>query len=186
MKNISQSGQTLIEITFLVVIAAIIIGNLLLLNAIAVQNTTTSGKLAFARILSQQGLETIINMRGKANESIIIDQESYSWTQLFNGTIPLLSCANPIDPTIACTDFTLSQCGSNTSSNKYFCIVKNTRVYTDSSWKMPDKKNNTIYRKIRITNAGKGEKNVTTFIYWIDSNGLHNWPLSRILKSDIE
>lgn len=175
-----------IEIIFLTVITAIIIGNFLLLNVIAVQNTTASGKLAFARILDQQGLETIINMRGKTNESIIIDQKSYTWTQLFGGTIPLPSCTNPIDPTIVCADFMLSQCSSKSSSNKYSCIVRNTRVYTDSSWKMPDKKNDTVFRKIRITNAGKGEKNVTVFIYWIDSNGLHNWPLSRILKSDIE
>lgn len=175
-----------IEVVYIFTIVIITITSFVLLHIAAKRNSSFSKNLVDARFLSQEGIKTIINAKNQNKPSIINDGHAYTWNQLLNGEITLPSCLNPYDLTIPCADFTLRECNESNSNSKYTCIEFNTKPHTDSSWKITENKSKMFSRKIRINDAEDKTKNITVFIWWIDSDGLHTSPLSYKLKHNQE
>lgn len=182
MQNTRKNRWAAIEIIYILAIVIVTIVSFLLLSFASERNSQFSKNLATSRILSQEGIKTIINLHNQNKTSIIIGSRSYKWSQLFDGTVTLPSCVNPSDLTILCADFKLRECDISDHLLKHPCIEISTNPHTDILWKMPEEENKIFSRKIRITNAEKNTKNITVFIWWIDPNGLHTSPISYKLR----
>lgn len=178
MKDVRKNRLNVIEIMYIFMVIIISLVSFSLLHVASKANSEFSKNLVTARLLSQEGIKTIINLHNQNETSIIIGFRSYKWSQLFDGTVTLLSCVNPSDLTISCADFKLRECDISDPLFKHPCIEIGISPHTDIFWKMPEKENKIFSRKIRITNAEKNTKNITVFIWWIDPNGLHTSPIT--------
>ena len=183
MQNGRKIGLAVVEIIYIFTTIIIIIINFLLLAVTSERNSHFSKYLVTARLLSQEGIKTIIDLKKQDKTSIIIGSRSYTWPQLFDKIVTLPECANPSDLTISCADFTFKECNTANSNSKYSCIEIHTNPYTDVSWRIPEAENKIFSRKIRITNAENNAKNITVFVWWIDSDGLHTSPITyKLMK----
>lgn len=183
---IHNNRWAVIEFIYILTIVIIITVSFLLLYVAAKKNNIFSNNLVTSRILSQEGLKEIISLRNQNKASIMIGSKSFTWSELFDRKVDLPSCANQSNLTISCADFRLTECDALGSHSKYPCIELSTVSYTDQSWRILEDENKMFSRKIRITNAENNGKNITVFIWWIDSEGLHTSPITYKLMQNQE
>lgn len=169
-------GQALLEVLVALAVGIVIVSAFVSLGAISVRNSTFSSNQARATQLAEEGVEAMISIRDQNTlGSITIDGTQRQWTDLFSGAVPPMNCALAFQSTCSSTDFVLSPCVLNLISQQ---CIENT-----STWQLAAP-NNVFSRKIRITDPVPfiaDIKDVTVYVWWTDSSGVHVSQLSRKL-----
>lgn len=184
MQHARKKQLDFIEIIYIFMVITITLISFSLLSITSKRNSDFSKNLVTARLLSQEGIKTVINLKNQNKTSIIIGSRSYTWSQLFDAAIILPGCTNPSDLAISCADFSFKDCNASKPYLKDQCIELNTRTHIDESWKIKAEESNMFSKKIRITNAENNAKNITVFVWWIDAKGLHTSPITYKLMQN--
>lgn len=183
MKDIRKNRLDVIEVMYIFIVIIISLVSFSLLHISSKTNREFSKNMVTARLLSQEGVKTIINLKNQNNASIIVGPQSYTWSELFSGALTFPPCTNPSDLTISCSDFNLKKCNTTNPDLEYSCIEMDTKPHTDVSWKILDEEQGIFSKKIRISDAGKNAKNITVFVWWVDAKGLHTSPITyKLMK----
>lgn len=188
-KTKNESGQLLLEILLALMIGVIMATAFVTLGTFSVRNSRFSTNQSIATKLAQEGIEAVITIRDQNSPAALLNNAGNDqWTELFQVGI-VSSCVDESDLTKDCYDFYLidnTSCIPGLPSQR--CLDRKALPYTDASWQVTGT-NGVFSRKIRITETGiAGEetkiKNVTVFVWWIDSNGLHKSSLTRKISKN--
>lgn len=183
MRNDHKNKLARVEIIYIFTVFTVTLLSFSLLHIASKRNSEFSKNLVVARLHSQEGVKTIIDLKKQDKKSIIVGSHSYSWSQLLHGKISLPECANTSDLTITCADFSINNCSLN-PNQKNLCIEESTKSYKAPFWKMPERDNKIFSRKVRITGTENNAKNVTVFVWWTDKEGLHTSPITYKLSEN--
>ena len=175
-KQKHQRGQSLLEVIFALAIGIIIATAFVSLGAVSVRNSRVATDQVTATKFAQEGMEAVITIRDQNSQWAILNNGANNqWSKLQS----FLACAQPDNPAINCDgDFLLQETTCTPESvgtpTPQRCITKSSGPWTLAS------PNQQYSRKIRISDSGTTNvKNVTVFVWWTDSNGLHKSTLSR-------
>lgn len=170
----------LIEGIFITSIVFIVLGNFLYLNANSEKNNTIPNNHVRATQIVQKSIQSILAIQSNKTEKLIqINNQLYSWEELFNQTF--LACDNPQDPKTTCSDFIITTCPSEIATLTKKCLMYNDSFLIKSPWQL--EKDITQYsQKIRIYDYEKNIKKITVIVWWNDSLGLHKSVISREFK----
>ena len=195
-------GQALIEILVALAIVVIVATAFVTLAVSSLRNSAFSKNQAIATQLATEGIEAVITIRDQNTVGAIQNNSlNDQWSKLYQLGVVSPNCqgSTASDLTATCYDFYLVESTSppgclstppapTPTPARQRCLQRQPAPYSDPSWQVTS--NNRFFsRKIRITETGvAGEetkiKNVTVFVWWTDSQGLHRSILTRKVHRD--
>lgn len=151
-----QRGQSLLEVIVALVIGLIVISAFVSLGVISVRNASVSKNQANATQLATEGIEAVIAIQ---NTNGVVG--SGRWQDIFAQSFPC-SSGDIVNPQVSCNgDFILNTNVPSLTTGTNFAIQP------------------PFSRKIRITDSSSNIKNVTSIVWWTDSQGTHKSVIAR-------
>lgn len=175
--NLNPNTASKPELMFLVFTILASFTSYFLLIKFGTINTEVSKNLADSRTIDQKTIQKFSSVPlGKI--SLTEGSVRYSFDDFIQNKSPLLDCKNSNDAKILCSDFIFVYCNKNSTGSDMVCLQKNSAKYLDPSWKLTG---SVFSQKIRFTHQDNKSILMTVIVWWMDSAGDHNSPLSKIL-----
>lgn len=162
-QNITQSGETLLELTMAAGLAVLVISALTITTIIGLRNSQLSQNQTQATKLAQEGIEKVRSLRSR-NQSVCLD----------------LGSPMPWDSVFTASDFTNKEFklnGANCSDPSGNYLVTSAAPDLSPTTSLP------FTRRLYLTKTGSKQINVTSTVSWRDYSGPHQTELITVLSN---